>query len=268
MLRVYVPREFFVNRFCYAFWKVSNRILVLTPLKDAADSIEGYCARIRALTYPHSQISLGFLEGDSSDETWAELARRVEDLRGEFRRVTVQKKDFGYRIPMGVHRGAAPIQAERRAVLAKSRNHLLFHALDDEDWVMWLDVDVVEYPPDMIERLLATGKDIVHPHCVLDFGGATYDLSAWRNHGRVHPDGLRGREALVELDAVGGTVLLIRADLHRDGLIFPPFQYGRENPAAREGQGEIEAEGLGLMARDMGHQCWGMPNFEVRHGRW
>jgi hypothetical protein len=237
-------------------------------LKDAADCIDGYCARIRRLTYPHGHISLGFLESDSADETWAQLACRVEGLRRQFRRVTVRKKDFGYRIPIGTHRGAPAIQAERRTVLAKSRNHLLFQALDDEDWVLWLDVDVVEYSPDIIERLLDTEKDIVQPHCVLDFGGPTHDSNAWRDRGRVHLDDLRGAGNLVELDAVGGTVLLIRADLHRDGLVFPPFPYGRENPAAREGRGEIETEGLGLMARDMGHQCWGMPNFEVRHGRW
>jgi len=247
---------------------VLSRILVLTPLKDAADCLEGYCARIRALTYPHSQISLGFLESDSADQTWTELNARVDDLRREFRAVTVRKKDFGYRVPLGVHRGAPPIQIERRRALAKSRNHLLFHALDDEDWVLWLDVDVVEYPPDIIERLLDTGKDIVLPHCVLDYGGPSYDTSVWRDHGRVHLDDLRGAGEMVELDAVGGTVLLIRADLHRDGLIFPPFPYGKDNPAAREGPGEIETEGLGLMAHDMGLQCWGLPNFEVRHGRW
>ena len=245
-----------------------DRVLVLTPLKDAADCIDEYCARLSRLTYPHDQISLGFLESDSVDETWAELNRHIDDLRRRFRHVTLRRRDFGYRIPEGFHRGAKPIQSERRAVLARSRNHLLFHALDDEDWVLWLDVDVVEYPPDLIERLLGTGRDIVHPHCVLDFGGPTHDLNAWREHGRVHLDDLRAAGDLVELDAVGGTVLLIRADVHRDGLIFPPFPYGLANPAAREGRGEIETEGLGLLARDMGHQCWGMPNLEVRHGRW
>jgi hypothetical protein len=29
--------------------------------------------------------------------------------------------------------------------------------------------------------------------------------------------------------------------------------------------GEIETEGLGIMAHDMGHECWGMPNLEVKH---
>ena len=32
--------------------------------------------------------------------------------------------------------------------------------------------------------------------------------------------------------------------------------------------GELETEGLGLMAQDMGHQCWGTPHLEIRHARW
>jgi hypothetical protein len=246
-------------------------VLILTPVKDAADCLEGYRERVLGLTYPHASLSLGLLESDSADGTFQELQRHLPTLRKAFRRVGLWKHDFGYRIPPTIPRWAPSIQAERRTVLAKSRNHLLSHALDDEDWVLWLDVDVIQYPPDIIERLLATGKDIVQPHCVLDYGGQTFDLNGWREQGRLHLHDLRGEGELVELDAVGGTVLLVRADLHRDGLIFPPFPYGSENPRIRKGRagidGEIETEGLGIMARDMGHRCWGMPHFEVIHRR-
>jgi peptide chain release factor subunit 1 len=144
---------------------------------------------------------------------------------------------------------------------------LLFHALDDEDWVLWLDVDVVEYPPNIVDVLIATGKPIVQPHCVLDWGGPTFDQNAWRDHGRVHLDALRDEGDVVPLDAVGGTMLLVRADIHRDGLVFPAFPFGREDPLARPGRGELETEGLGLMARAMGHRCWGLPRVEIRHAR-
>jgi len=30
-------------------------------------------------------------------------------------------------------------------------------------------------------------------------------------------------------------------------------------------RGEIETEGLGIMAHDMGYECWGLPNLEVIH---
>jgi hypothetical protein len=202
-------------------------------------------------------------------DTFSELDKTLPELERRFRRVGLWKKDFGYRIRPGTHRGAPQVQLMRRSVLAKSRNHLLFHALDDEDWVLWLDVDVIEYPPDIIERLLDTGKQIVHPHCVLDYGGKTFDTNAWRDHARVHMDALRHEGDLVKLDAdaVGGTMLLIRADIHRDGLVFPPFPHGRSSSSARPGRGELDTEGLGIMAKDMGHQCWGMPNLEIKHAR-
>ena len=80
----------------------------------------------------------------------------------------------------------------------------------------------------------------------------------------------RDADGPVRLDSVGGTMLLVRADLHRDGLIFPPFRYGLENPSIRPvhpvwGRGEVETEGFGIMAKDMGVQCWGLPNVEIVH---
>lgn len=251
-------------------------VLILTPVKDAADCLAGYCQRLSRLSYPHQRVSLGFLESDSSDSTYRDLQHRRQMLAAEFRRVGMWKKDFGYYLPPGVPRWLPAIQVERRTILARSRNHLLMHALDDEDWVLWLDVDVIDYPPDLIERLLAVRKQIVQPHCVLDYGGKTFDQNGWRDHGRLHLDDLREEGELVELDAVGGTVLLVRADLHRDGLIFPSFLYGIGNPRVRQQhlpggvgvvEGEIETEGLGIMAHDMGLHCWGMPRLEVLHRR-
>jgi hypothetical protein len=242
-------------------------VLILTPVKDAAAFIPGYYQRIMRLTYPANQISIGFLESDSRDDTYETLKDRLPRLRKRFRRAELWKKDFGFRLPSRTARWSADVQRERRAVLAKSRNHLLFHALDDEEWVLWLDVDVVEYPIDIIDRLLATGEDIVQPHCVLESGGPTFDQNAWRDHGKLLMQDMRHEGELVELDALGGTMLLVRADVHREGLIFPPVPYGMRSPLARE-RGELETEGMGILARDMGHRCWGMPRLEIKHGKW
>ena len=236
-------------------------VLILTPVKNANREIPDYVHRLVNLTYPHHNVSIGLLESDSTDTTMRWLQHQLPVLQSEFRRANLWKHDFGFHIPVDVHRGDARIQLERRSILARSRNHLLMHALDDEDWVLWLDVDVCEFPPDLIERLLATGRDIVQPHCVLEYGGPTFDQNGWRDRGRLHLDDLRDEGEFVELDAVGGTVLFIRADIHRDGLIFPPFPYGTGTPRSREERGELETEGLGLMAHDMGHVPWGMPGF-------
>lgn len=270
---------------------MTSNILILTPFKNAEASLERYFENLQNLQYPHEKISLGFLEGDSTDNTFALLEKKRQELKQNFKRITLLKKDFGFQIPTGTPRWAGSIQYQRREILAKSRNHLLFRSLRDDDWVLWLDADVCEYPADIIQQLLATGKDIVHPNCVLEYGGKSYDRNAWRDRKKYHLHDLRSEGDLVKLHAVGGTMLFIKADIHRDGLIFPAFLYGKKSKfirrfnfffatklemlqglfkipgkiKANQYRGEIETEGLGIMANDMGHDCWGMPNLEIRH---
>ncbi len=245
-------------------------VLILTPVKNATRFLETYFAGLDKLTYPASSISLGLLESDSDDGTFELIQEQLGCLRPRYASAEIWQKNFNFRIPHGFPRWAHAFQIPRRKILAKSRNQLLFRALKDQDWVLWLDVDVIEYPVNLIERLLAAGRDIVHPHCVEQYGGSSFDLNAWRDHGRVHMNDLRGGPDLVRLDSVGGTVLLVRADVHRDGLIFPCFPYGASSPAVRRPgplqiNGELETEGFGIMAMDMGYQCWGMPNLEILH---
>ncbi len=246
-------------------------ILILTPVKSASRYLDGYFALLERLTYPHGLLSLGLLESDSKDDTFARLEHLVAISCKDFRAKHLFKKDFGFEMPAGVPRYEAVYQATRRAVLARARNHLLFRALCDEDWVLWLDVDIVEFPADILQQLVALDLDIVHPHCVLDYGGRTFDLNAWSENGRAHMDHLRGR-GRVRLQSVGGTMLLVRADRHRDGLVFPPFFYGSRSRWVRDPHplrgnqvGEIETEGFAIMAKDMGLECWGLPDLEIRH---
>ncbi len=246
-------------------------VLILTPMKSASRFLDSYFAGLERLTYPHHSLSLGIIEGDSSDGTFEAVRRRLESSLPRFQRKVLLKKDFGFVMPEGVPRYTAVYQAQRRAVLARARNHLLFRALRDEDWVLWLDADVIEYPADIVERLLALDRDIVHPNCVTTYGGGSFDLNAWSDGGRKYLSDMRG-QGIVRLESVGGTMLLIRADRHRDGLIFPPFFYGARSRWVRDPHpwdarvvGEIETEGLAIMAKDMGIQCWGLPDLEIRH---
>src|SRR5262245_30429848 len=120
----------------------NETVLILTPMKSATRFLDSYFARLEMLTYPAELLSLGIIEGDSSDSTFSELTRRLPvECRG-FRRKQLVKKDFKFHMPEGVPRYSEAYQAPRRAVLARARNHLLFRALNDEDWVLWIDVDV------------------------------------------------------------------------------------------------------------------------------
>lgn len=246
------------------------RILILTPVKNATRHLATYMQSLERLDFPRDSLGIGLLEGDSGDGTYEALLALRPRLEARFGRVGIWKRDYGFHIPPGVPRWTPAYQLQRRAVLARSRNQLLMRALTDEDWVLWLDVDVVSYPRDLLRRLLSYERDILHPNCVLEPGGRSFDLNAWCNKGAAGLGDLRGTGRPVRLDSVGGTVLLVKADLHRDGLIFPPFRYGVTSPHIRDvhpvwGKGEIETEGFGIMARDMGHQCWGLPDLEVVH---
>jgi peptide chain release factor subunit 1 len=245
------------------------KVLILTPMKDAVAHLSRYAELLEALDWPRERLSLGILEGDSTDGTAAALTALQPRLEARTARVVIVHRDYNFRLPPGVPRWLDALQLTRRSILARVRNQLLFRALGDEDWVLWVDSDLAAYPPDVLRRLLATGYDIVMPHCVMAPGGPTFDLNAWGDKGATTLASSRG-EGAVRLDAVGGTMLLVRADLHREGLIFPPFPYGNENAKARDrhpvwGRGEIETEGLGLLAGDMGIQCWGLPDLEVVH---
>ena len=247
-----------------------QKVLILTPAKNANAYVDGYFDRLCSLTFDHSQISVAILESDSTDKTYEILQQRVEALQTQFRSLKLFKRDYNLKQPLKLERWDSAWQLARRSILARSRNQLLFRALDDEEWVLWLDIDVIEYPADLLERLLQLQLDIVHPECVREYGGASFDRNAWKDDGRLHMQDLRGTGRPVRIDSVGGTALLVRADLHRDGLVFPCFRYGIESQVIRRqhplwGKGEIETEGLAAMARDMGIQCWGLPDLEILH---
>ncbi|HLP23356.1 MAG TPA: hypothetical protein VK139_04865 [Microbacteriaceae bacterium] len=246
-------------------------MLIATPMKNAARHLDRYFSNLETLEQDPKTISLGFLVSDSPDGTWEELQRRKPELEARYRRVTMRQKDFAFEVPFGLSRWSNVIQSQRRIVLAKSRNHLLFSALDDEEWVLWLDVDVASFPHDVVSQMWATGKSILHPNCVTAPGGRSFDGNAWRHSGTLFMHGMRG-QGLVRLEGVGGTMLLIKGDIHRDGLVFPSYPYGRRSPYARirnevtgVGGGEYETEGLAHMAKDMGHETWGMPDLEIVH---
>lgn len=107
------------------------KVLVLTPMKSAERYLDRYFTGLSRLSYPRRLTSLGILEGDSTDDTFAAVEARL--AAEDFRRKTLVRKDFGFHMPADVPRYAAVFQPTRRAILARARNHLLFHALDDED---------------------------------------------------------------------------------------------------------------------------------------
>lgn len=59
---------------------------------------------------------------------------------------------------------------------------------------------------------------------------------------------------IIDLDGVGGTALMVKADVHRDGAMFPPFPFFHL----------VETEGFARMAKRLGYTVHGLPDYFVR----
>lgn len=165
----------------------------------------------------------------------------------------------------------APGDSRRRA---KERNALLEEKLGQADWVLWLD-EGLKVSDAFVEQLLAAQAPLVAPNLVSEAGGFSCDLGSyitdwqppeavfWKfvKRGTYGPPAGLGRTYLSHLryrdrqplDSLGGSCLLVAAELHREGLQFPwrPYRFC------------LDAEGLSAQARDHGLELVGLPNLEL-----
>lgn len=147
-----------------------ERVLILTPLRNAAPYIEQHFDLLTQLTYPHHLIDLAFLVGDSTDDTLAVLSMELERVQARqdkvpFRSVMIVEKDFGVTLSQSVEdRHGFKAQGPRRKAMGKARNYLLSAAMKPEhSWVYWRDVDIKDSPPRILEDFMAHDRDVLVP---------------------------------------------------------------------------------------------------------
>jgi hypothetical protein len=156
-----------------------GNIAVLVPVRDAAEHIAPFLAAMARLDHPADRIKLVFCEGDSRDGSFDLLRRATEPLRDRYRDIVLLQKPLGTVLDR-TRRTWPKLQRERRCGLAKVRNHLIRHGLDDgDDWALWIDIDVWKFPDDIVQILTATGHRIVTPNCVRRSGGASFDMNSF-----------------------------------------------------------------------------------------
>jgi hypothetical protein len=150
----------------------NERVLILTPLRDAAPYLEKHFDLLSELTYPHHLIDLGFLVGDSTDETLAVLSAELDRIQKRtddkpFNSVVIIEKDFGtteIASQTVEQRHSFEAQGPRRKAMGRARNYLLYATMKPEhSWVYWRDVDIVDSPESIIEDFVAHDKDVLVP---------------------------------------------------------------------------------------------------------
>ncbi|XP_052787841.1 uncharacterized protein LOC128222768 [Mya arenaria] len=267
-----------------------DRIAILTPIRNADRVLRNYLDNLINLDYPHSLISVYFGEDGSSDNTFttaAKLSKELTDIY-EFRAASVFHFNISHNVSVQetqlLSRHVLRKQLERRSKMAKSRNLLVNMVLNisNPDYVIWIDADLECFPSDLIEQLLFARSDVTAPPCLGVYGGVKkmYDRNCWRetpasvesqsklpeeslvvegysNSDRIYLADLKAEGRVVPLDGVGGCVLMVRAECHRKGLVFPEELFQRH----------IETEGLAKLAKQMGYSVNGLPWLEVFHGK-
>lgn len=274
-------------------------VLILTPM---ARFYQGYWDNLLKLSYPHDLITLGFIlpktkEGNEATTKLQEQIQKTQKqgpLKDRFKSIIILRQDFEPALASQdeSERHKMQNQKARREVMAKARNSLLFTTLGPHtSWVLWLDSDIVESPPTLIQDLAGYDKPVIVPNCFQRYYDDTkkamseraYDYNSWQDSEtalamaeKMGPDDilLEGYAEMatyralmaymatdggdpdmaIPLDGVGGTALLVKADVHRDGAMFPPFSFYHL----------IETEGFAKMAKRLGWQPYGLPNYKVR----
>ena len=147
-----------------------ERVLILTPLKDASNFLSKYFDLLCELTYPHDLIDLAFLVGDSTDDTLAVLSAELDRVQKRadkipFHSALIVQKDFGLVLGQSVEeRHSFKAQGPRRKAIARARNYLLYTALKPtHSWVYWRDVDIQDSPTRILEDFMEHNKDILVP---------------------------------------------------------------------------------------------------------
>ncbi|KAF3032297.1 hypothetical protein E8E12_002637 [Didymella heteroderae] len=281
--------------------KNREKILILTPLRDASYYLAKYFDLLTQLTYPHELIDLAFLVGDTTDDTMAALAMELERVQNNpeiaFRSTMIVEKSFGvtgYGQSVEERHGFAA-QGPRRKAMGKARNYLLATALKpDHSWVYWRDVDIVENPPNIIEDFVQHDRDILVPNIwfhrykeekgkMVDIEGR-FDYNSWQES----PDALKLAASLdkdvvlaegykeyktnrIYMAKMGDRHANPHEEIKLDGIggvnivVKADVHRSGINFPAYAFENQAETEGFAKMAKRAGYGVYGLPNYVVWH---
>lgn len=226
------------------------------------------------------EVAVKNVQSDKKNQRFAKVTILKQDSRSFDK---LQEKD----------RHALEVQKERRASMALARNELLFSTIGPHtSWVLWLDADIIETPVNLIQDLTTHNRPVLAANVYQRYYDEDkkeksirpYDFNNWQESdtGRSIASKMQPDEIIVEgyaeiatyrplmahfynadgpvseemiLDGVGGGCTLVKAEVHRDGAMFPNFPFYHL----------IETEGFAKMAKRLNYGVFGLPNYLVYH---
>ncbi|KAI9359045.1 hypothetical protein BD770DRAFT_320384 [Pilaira anomala] len=259
--------------------KNSQHILVLTHLQNHETYLDHYFELLDKSSYTNKYISIGLLVTDSTDNTLLKVYQHIGRLqnrwRNQFYSIDVYQKDFGFNRKI-----------RSPTTLARARNFLLSLTLKDyHNFVFWVDVELYSYPNTIFSDFVLMNLDVVVPNCFKKRNDNLlegYDLSNWQESDeslryqqqlllnqvliKDYDNVSIGRNLLVNmithinldkvpLDGIGATFTMVKATIHREGAVFPPFVY----------QHELNTEGFAKIVKAMGFSVYGLPTYIIYH---
>lgn len=275
-----------------------EHVLILTPL---ARFYQEFWDNVVQLSYPHELISLGFIAPKTKDGNAAvsALEKAISQTQSgpidtRFASISILRQDFEPPILTQdeKERHKMSNQKLRRESMGRARNSLVFTTLGPStSWVLWLDADIVETPPTLIQDLTSHDQPVIVPNCYQRYYNTEakkmdtrpYDYNSWRDSqtaqelaATMDPEDILlegyhemptyrslmaymadlsepNPKKIVPLDGVGGTALMVKAGVHRDGAMFPPFPFYHL----------VETEGFAKMVQRLGYTVWGLPDYFV-----
>ena len=217
-----------------------RKVLVAFLVRDCEKWLNRFLLCLEQLEYLKEQLRFAIIEGNSKDDTW----HMVNQFASQQDQVWFKKIDLDESLA-------------RHKRLAVLRNKLLEEALEDEEFVFWIDSDIVEFSPSLLRDLIKANVDVIAPYVLIEGTDKFYDHLAFRKDGVkfMFPDGFAIMELpkeLFEVDSVG-TCMLVRADVYRRGVRYP------------EDHPESEQVGFCELAKKKGFKIFVNPNLKVFH---
>lgn len=153
--------------------EISKVVMASIWRNDAARNLEDRVGRLLSKTHPNMRWL--WLVGDSSDGTYSALQKALLDRREKKEEIDIFVSDSGI---------AGDDHATRLRRLSVAVNDVFNRVEPEDEYLLWHESDLIS-PPDIAERLLATGKCPVAGWPILRTQGGImfYDVFAYRRDG-------------------------------------------------------------------------------------